>query len=67
MYSPFSVNYSVFRNRGYDGKESIISLDEFLTLAKGNPTVGVYIDLQVINTMTSNRVTSFASELLTLL
>lgn len=46
MYSPWAAAFNVKRNAAYDGKESIVTLDQFLSFAKNN-SVGVYLDVQV--------------------
>lgn len=46
MYSPWS-EYFVRRDPSNDGKEGVLTLDEFLVFAKKNSGVGVYVNLQV--------------------
>lgn len=45
MYSPWS-EYFVRRDPSNDGKEGVLTLDEFLVFAKKNSGVGVYVNLQ---------------------
>uniref|UniRef100_A0A7I4D1P1 glycerophosphodiester phosphodiesterase n=1 Tax=Physcomitrium patens TaxID=3218 RepID=A0A7I4D1P1_PHYPA len=45
IYSPFGV-VNVSRDPSLDGKEGILTLDEFLSFAKNNSGVGVYVNVQ---------------------
>lgn len=45
IYSPWG-KYNVFRDPANDGKEPILSLDDFLSFAKNNSDIGVYVNLQ---------------------
>lgn len=46
MYSPWG-KYNVRRDIGNDGKEGIVSLEEFLSYAKNNSGIGAYVNIQV--------------------
>jgi hypothetical protein len=46
MYSPWQ-KYLVRRDPSNDGIEGILTLDDFLSFAKNNSGIGVYVQLQV--------------------
>ena len=46
MYSPWG-KYLVKRDPASNGKDGIMTLDDFLSFAKNNSGIGIYVKLQV--------------------